>query len=282
MGVKHRLKLIRRDLRRWVAKRKWSRLDAPVFFGNSFPKSGTHLLSQVLAGFSALGPAVETGLPAVVTFDGPTGAQRSLDAILADLRRFKPGDVGFGHLHGEGAILDLLCSPGYAPFLILRDPRDVVVSHAFYITDMAVNHVHHHYYNHVLKTFDERLTVSILGRNEVEHPFPDIRERFEPYLPWLDRPEVLTLHFEDFITDRGATLARVLAHAEARGFKHAFRQNDAITILARCIDPAHSPTFREGKVGGWRDRFTPDHRALFKRLAGDLLIRLGYERDLHW
>ncbi|HEX5758137.1 MAG TPA: sulfotransferase [Thermoanaerobaculia bacterium] len=39
---------------------------------------------------------------------------------------------------------------------------------------------------------------------------------------------------------------------------------------------------RKGVVGDWRNHFTDDHRATFKELAGDLLVTLGYERDLSW
>jgi hypothetical protein len=282
VSLGRQLKLARRDLRRVIARARWGRLDVPVFFGNSFPKSGTHLLSQVLAGLAELGPAVESGLPAVVTFDGPTGAERPVSAILADLAAFKPGDVGFGHLHGAPEILDQLCAPGCAPYFILRDPRDVVVSHVFYVTRMAPAHVHHAYYTQALTTFEQRLKTSILGRPEAAHPFPDIRERFAPYLPWLDRPEVLSIQFEDFILDRQSALARILAHAEARGFHHGSPPDSALDRLARRIDPARSPTFRSGKIGGWREHFTPGITELFKQVAGDLLIKLGYEEDFHW
>ena len=41
-------------------------------------------------------------------------------------------------------------------------------------------------------------------------------------------------------------------------------------------------TFREGKIGSWKDHFTPKHVAQFKKASGDLLIRLGYEVDSSW
>jgi hypothetical protein len=41
-------------------------------------------------------------------------------------------------------------------------------------------------------------------------------------------------------------------------------------------------TARKGAVGDWRTHFTPEHVELFKRRAGDLLIRLGQEKDMDW
>jgi Sulfotransferase domain len=39
---------------------------------------------------------------------------------------------------------------------------------------------------------------------------------------------------------------------------------------------------RKGVVGDWRDRFSPEARAVFDRYAGEDLILLGYERDRSW
>lgn len=39
---------------------------------------------------------------------------------------------------------------------------------------------------------------------------------------------------------------------------------------------------RKGVVGDWCRYFTEEHKVLFKQLAGDMLIRLGYEEDNAW
>jgi hypothetical protein len=275
-------RLARRRLRRMCASRRYSSLTleaTPVLFANSFPKSGTHLLTQVLKGFTRIGPAVDSGLPAAVTFEGDTGRQRSADEIVHDLERLLPGDIGYGHVHALPEAVTLLCRDGVAAYFILRDPRDVVVSHVHYLTDMKADHIHHRYYQDELQNFDQRLQASIEG---VADMFPNVRERFEPYMDWLDHPEVLMLRYEDFILDRRKTTGRVFDHAVARGFNAACDRDAAIQILVESIDPARSPTFRSGKIGGWRDSFNEQHKRLFKEVTSDLLIRLGYERDNDW
>lgn len=282
-------RLVRRAGRRaWQTLRKGSLSASPVFFANSFPKSGTHLLTQVMHGFTRLGPAVDSGLPAVVTFDGFTGRQRSAAEIMVDLHRFLPGDIGYGHVHAFPQATAWLCQPGVAAYFILRDPRDVVVSHVHYVAEMAPGHIHHRYYQDVLQTFDQRLRASITGVSieelakvsddrSVFQPLPDIRARFAPYLGWLEHPEVLVLRYEDFITDQAAMLARVLDHAVGRGFSLAVGRQPAIQALADSIDPSRSPTFRSGKIGGWQKSFTDEHLTLFARITGNLLSDLGYE-----
>jgi hypothetical protein len=52
--------------------------------------------------------------------------------------------------------------------------------------------------------------------------------------------------------------------------------------MAAAIDPGRSYTFRAGKTGEWRKHFSADHKNKFKEIAGDLLVRLGYEEDQGW
>lgn len=271
------IKFLRHHLRRALARPPRT---APILFANSFPKSGTHLLTQVLQGMEKIGPAVDSGLPAVVMFDGPTGQPRSIKAILSDLARLRAGDIAYGHLHATSEIVPALCREGVALFFIYRDPRDVVVSHVHYVTEIEPNHVHHAYYR-ALPDFDARLKTSITGRPEMGDLFPDIRTRFKPFLGWL-RPEVCVLKFEDFIQHREATLNRILAQAEQHGFTLHVSRSIALQTLSDSINPQKSPTFRSGKVGGWRDKFTNAHKRLFKETAGELLVQLGYEETADW
>jgi sulfotransferase 6B1 len=277
-----------------LARRSWRRLQkqmsaggkslgrSPRLFGNSFPKSGTHWLTQVMEGLPSVSAAVDSGLPAITTFVGESGRERATSEILNDLGRFLPGDTGYGHLHARPEIVDLLTRPDWCTYFILRDPRDIVVSHVFYVTDIEPNHVHHAYYTEVLKTFEERLRISILGRPELVDSFPDITGRFQPYLGWMNNPAVLGLRYEDAISQPQETIHAILTHAQKRGLVFTCTLDQAVDQLFASMDPTRSPTFRQGKSGGWRKHFTPEITDLFKKTAGQLLIDLGYEKDLDW
>ena len=278
-------KLVRRACRRLVQMVSYRRpglRGAPVLFANSFPKSGTHLLTQVMEGFPDIGPAVNSGLPAVVTYDGITGRRRTTAEVLGDLHRLHPGDIGYGHVYAWPEVVEYLCHSGMATYFILRDPRDAVISHVYYVTELEPRHFHHHYYNNVLHDFDQRLRTSIRGLPDEALFFPNIYKRFEPFLGWLERPEVLVLKYEDFILDQSGTVSHVLDHAIQRGFFLTCDRQQAVTKLAAHIDPQNSPTFRSGKVGGWRSRFTQENKRIFKAVCGDLLVRLGYEQNDGW
>ena len=167
------------------------------------------------------------------------------------------------------------------PYFIFRDPRDVVVSHVFYVTEMEPNHVHHAYYQS-LPDFDARLKVSILGRPDADVEFLDIAGRFAPYLGWLDQPSVMPIHFEDLIHDRAGTLNRIIDHFLARVPLQDVPGKLLLESLESSINPGKSPTFRSGKTGEWKKYFTDEHKKVFKEVAGDLLIKLGFETDQNW
>jgi len=278
-------RLIRRWLRRMRQSLRYRRLSLkglPILFANSFPKSGTHLLTQILQAFEEISPAVNCGLPAVVTFEGDTARKRSIDQILSDLHRFLPGDIGYGHLHAELPLVELLSSSAFATYFVMRDPRDVVVSHVHYVTEMEPRHVLHEYYANELHTFEDRLSASICGLEHLSLPLPNIRQRFEPFLGWINAPEVLALRYEELMQDREAQLQHIIEHAVRRGLPLNCSISEAVKKIESRINPQRSPTFRKGKIGGWRDSFTPEHIRLFKEIGGDILIQLGYEENMDW
>jgi len=254
--------------------------DLPVLLGISFPKSGTHLLDQILLGFSKVAPYPKRLHSFYAEYEGESGRKREPEQALAWLDSLRPRDIASAHLFARPEAVRRVTTAKFVPYFIFRDPRDVVVSHVFYVTDMEARHVHHQYYAS-LPDFNARLNASILGRPDADVEFPDIATRFAPYLGWLDCPEVLIIHFEDLINERAAALSHILDHLLARIALPVPRQA-ILDALESSINPKRSPTFRSGKTGEWRKHFSDKHKRIFKDVAGDLLIRLGYEKDTNW
>jgi len=260
--------------------------DLPILLGISFPKSGTHLLDQILPGFSRVAPYAKRLHSFYAEYEGGSGVKHPPEEALHWLDSLRPRDVASAHLFARPEAVARVISPRFIPYFIFRDPRDVVVSHVFYVTGMESQHVHHAHYQS-LPDFDARLTVSILGRPDAGVEFPDIAERFAPYVGWLEQPEVLAIHFEDLIQERARTLNRIVDHFLAR-VQHLISSPQGtgrqriVETLESAINPARSPTFRSGKTGEWKKHFTDEHRKIFKEVAGDLLIRLGYEANNDW
>jgi hypothetical protein len=281
--AKHFVKLFRWQYRRAMTALRWGSsnlTNAPIIFGNAMPKSGSHLIIQVLQGLIHIGPFVDPGFPP---------ANRSEDnrklpnqAILANIQRMQPGDIGYGYVHADQSFIDTLTRRGRMTIFVYRDPRDMIVSHVFYATDIHKGHGMNPYYTKVLKSVEERINAQILGVNEPGFELSSVKTKYQAYLGWLEVPEVLHLRFEDLILNQEATLKVILKHLALHGYTPKIPLETAIEILQRSVEPRRSGTFRKGKPGNWRDHFTPGNIANFKRTTGDLLIRLGYEQDGNW
>lgn len=281
MALKSKIRAFIYQTEKQIQKLRFkSKNDLPILLGISFPKSGTHLLDQILLGFANVAPYAKRPHSFYAEYEGESGKKRAPEQALAWLDSLQSNDVASAHLFARPDAIKKVCLPKFIPYFIFRDPRDVVVSHVFYVTEMESKHVHHAYYQS-LPNFDERLKVSILGRQDTNIEFPNIADRFKPYLDWLNHKEVLSIHFEDLINNRIETLTRIMNHFLDKVPLPTNRQL-ILDSLESAINPTKSPTFRSGKTGEWKKYFKDEHKKIFKEVAGDLLIKLGYEKDNNW
>jgi len=109
-----------------------------------------------------------------------------------------------------------------------------------------------------------------------------VRQRYEGVFQWLEQKNVMCIRFEDLINNRDTTLSAMLNEVEKTGYKIPTPREKALSVLEDAINPKKSHTFRSGKTGGWTQHFTEDHKKLFKEVSGDLLVRLGYEKNNDW
>jgi hypothetical protein len=262
---------------------RWKRFsfgEAPPIFGNSKPKSGSHLLLQILNGFTQIMPYRYVEADPVRTIT-KQGTRRTKEEILGELENLPRGVIGWGYVEASSENVSFLCKPGRVNYFIHRDPRDMLVSQVFFATDMHEEHGMHDYYNS-LPDFGARLKVAITGIDRDGLYMVSIKQRYEGVFAWLKTPGVLCLRFEDLINNRDATLNAMLDEVEKTGYHIPTTREQALSILVEAIQPRKSHTFRSGKTGGWREHFTDEHKTLFKDVAGDLVVRLGYEETNDW
>lgn len=261
----------------------WKRLsfnEAPPIFGNSKPKSGSHLLLQILSGFTRIIPYAYVAADPVRTINKDGGRRTAAD-IVADLERIPRGVIGWGYVEATPENVTVLCQPERVNYFIYRDPRDMLVSQVFFATDMQEEHGMHAFYKS-LPDFGERLKVAITGIDRDRLKMVSVKQRYEGVFQWLEQPNVMCIRFEDLINKRDSTLNAMLDEVEKTGYTIPTPREKALEILVEAIQPKKSHTFRSGKTGGWKGYFAEEHKVLFKDVAGDLLVRLGYEEDNNW
>ena len=284
MGIKQN---IRRTLRPYgktaQAVIRWKRFsfhEAPPIFGNSKPKSGSHLLLQILNGFTQIMPYKYVDAEPIRTIT-KDGKRRTYNVILKDLKQIPDGVIGWGYVDATKENGSFLTSAGRVNYFIYRDPRDMLVSQVFFATDMHEEHGMHKFYKS-LPDFGERLKVAITGIDRDGLKMVSVKQRYEGVFQWLDQKNVMCIRFEDLIDNRDVTLNSMLDEVEKTGYKIPTPREKALSVLVEAIQPKKSHTFRSGKTGGWKDHFTEEHKKLFKNVAGDLLIKLGYENSNDW
>src|SRR5690242_1406479 len=85
--------------------------DLPILLGISFPKSGTHLLDQILLGFSKVAPYAQRLHSFYAEYEGESGHKRASEQALRWLDSLHPGDVASAHLFARPEALKRVCSP---------------------------------------------------------------------------------------------------------------------------------------------------------------------------
>ena len=229
----------------------------------SLPKAGTHLLERALCLHPRLYRRI---LPTL--HDNNIGRWGGLEALLGRLR---PGQLLVSHLHFRPEYPRLLREHGVRCLFLIRDPRDILVSQAFYIVGDPRHYLHSLFA--ALPDLPARLRVGITG--DTTHGLLSFRDRLAAFAGWLDASD-LVVRYEQMIGGAGgaeqqrSTLRSVY---EASGLP----LDDAAlnALLPRLVSRA-SPTFRRGSTGEWTKHLGPELVALLESGAGAELERYGY------
>src|SRR5512147_290092 len=239
------LQQLRRSLRpagkTLQAMTRWKRLAfnaAPPVFGNSKPKSGSHLLLQILNGFTQIMPYRYVAADPVRTIE-KEGRRKTKEEVLNELQHIPRGVIGWGYIEASPENVAFLCKPGRVNYFIYRDPRDMLVSQVFFATDMHEEHGMHAYYKS-LPDFGERLKVAITGIDRDGLQMVSVKQRYEGVFQWREQKNVMCLRFEDLINNRDATLNAMLAEVEKTGYRISTPRPEALSVLVEAIQPKKS------------------------------------------
>lgn len=240
--------------------------DEPRVLCVTVPKSGTHLLERVLClhprFYRALLPTIHEG-----NLDRHGGLWKMLGGL-------RPGQVLFTHLPFKPRFEQAAIGCGARLLMLIRDPRDIAVSEVHYT--LARPETPGHDALRREPDMHSRLRLMIGGGGEI---LP-LSTRLGRFHGWLDTDPLL-VRFEDLVGPRGGGTDATQRQNLQRIFSHLgvpLSEPDLLALQARVFSDA-SPTFRRGRIGGWRDEFTPDLRELFDREASSLLTMFGYERE---
>src|SRR5690349_678203 len=217
---------------RW---KQFSFNDVPPTFGNSKPKSGSHLLLQILNGFTQIIPFRYVDADPIRTIE-KEGRRKTNAEIVRELKSISRGVIGWGYVEATSENVAFLCQSGRVNYFIYRDPRDMLVSQVFFATDMQEGHGMHEYYKS-LPDFGERLKIAITGIDRDGLYMVNVKQRYDGVFQWLEQKNVMCIRFEDLINNRDATLHAMLDEVEKTGYKIRTPRQKALSILIEAIQP---------------------------------------------
>jgi hypothetical protein len=247
------------------------RFVGPKVLINSIPKAGTNMLERVLDHFPLLRNSGQRTLRGWKALDNNTR-----NRIIG----IKRGQFFTAHLPAHEEILAPIKSEGIRVLLMIRDPRDIVVSYCKYVTSIDLTHKAHGYFSS-LKDDDSRLMAMINGVDHIVSPISEALSRFEG---WLDQDNVLVIRFEDLIgREGGGDDVNQRRIVESIG-KHLLMEltDKQIQRICENIYSKKTLTFRTGKIGNWRNCLKSHHIDAFKENVGEMLVRYGYETNNDW
>lgn len=184
----------------------------------------------------------------------------------------------FGHAAWSERLGRIVLEEGVRTLCIVRDPRDVAVSHAHFIMKMgkkSATRLPRHKALVALPDHPARVLAMLRG-----HPgTPSVEERFRDFLGWRHHPDVCFLRFEDLVGPAGGGKADVQRGEIERVAAYLGLQPDAAALdeVQRRLYGG-TPTFRKGVTGQWREEFGPEHREAAAGLE-PILAELGYPVD---
>lgn len=277
-------------LKQWVTHQIFFRNTPPVLC-NSFPKSGTHLLMEIVGSIAPFHYYGGRASWYCLNRNRVELHKRySIQDVQQKLADFLPGEIIRGHVEAHPDIIQFLAQSHMKHIFIYRDLRDVLISQFFYWEKGISADRWPFRYFQTLKNMEDKISflitgwpLKITGENFPDKvDYPNVSERFLLNLAWLSDENCLTVRFEDLISletrrDGLNKIAEFLLNTDDPN-----RMKKAVRTMEMGFDPSRSKTFRAGKTGEWKKYFSSEHVQLFKECAGDTLMTLGYEQDLNW
>lgn len=289
-----------------LSSKNRSTQDRVVCIG--IPKCGTHLLMKCITEFNIKGlsynytkEAKTTSIKTIRKFNKkpppnhfrgvyyPTLKGILPRILMSNLINRTSQKLFFTHCPYLAEFERFLQSRTFSNFLMIRDPRSMIVSFAFMVHKSREGKT-----SDLEKTILSMITGSqqdyIPWAVEQHEIYPLIWEIglynfYKMYLPWAESKNFKLIKFEDLIGEKGGgsaekQLQAIIEIGQHLGVKMTPKKTQSI------IDNLFGGTwtFREGQIDSWKNYFTPKIKHAFKqdhRLV-KLLIDLGYEQDSKW
>ncbi|MCX5884693.1 MAG: sulfotransferase domain-containing protein [Proteobacteria bacterium] len=250
--------------------------DYKVLYIAGLPKSGTTWMETQLARYPGYN---------IRYFQDPDGCVYEhdiCDSVFSSLPKYRYSVL---KLHTKYSKRNYETIRKYVPrfVVMIRDLRDMCVSRYFHVKKEKT-HRHYELYNR------ESVEVGLM------HCITVIEEEYVSWVnDWIkacrDNPDnIMLITYEELNCSPEETFKKVtnFFHLPVRTdfLEDAKRSNlQGERNLQQELEKNFGiikSTKRKGTIGDWKNYFSESHKKKFKEIAGNLMIELGYEKDMNW
>lgn len=246
-----------------------------LFIIHSIPKCGTHLIQRIVKFMTNQ-----------VVVQGHIGI-KNLQKAYADNVIMRTFEAYFPQK------LQIANQAGYKVIALVRDPRDALISHVFYMrsyADKPDNKTVRDFFvvgpGFDLLSIEEQITSLITGSIHT----PSYLNFYKERMGWACHPSNLMVKYEDLVGPRGGGRLDVQKYSLLKMAQYIHLKLTP-QHLQYVLDNLYldfgqeeeaGKVFKHSSIGNWKTFFTEKHKQLFKQIMGKELIQLGYENDLNW
>jgi hypothetical protein len=244
-----------------------------IMFVAGTPKSGTTWVENMLDCFPGFSKLL---IPEASLRRGPEAHNLPSDTF-SRMRHMLV--ISKMHLHWTKYNTDLLKDSGVPYIVQYRDFRDMYVSDYFYVK----NTPWHFFYPTIINmTLEEYIHWCI------EFHLPDYCIRVDSWCDHRDVNSSFVIRYEDLIANALKCMKGIQKLYELPATDEELAnivEKNSFASVAKGRTPGvenKQSHLRKGVAGDWKNHYTAQHKEAIKQIAGDWLIRHGYESDSNW
>ncbi|MCF1420928.1 sulfotransferase domain-containing protein [Mangrovimonas futianensis] len=238
----------------------------PKVILNSMPKSGTHLLESLFFQLPLMRHCGRKTLK--------IETQNPLTLKLKIISSVKKGQFLLSHMQYHEDILNVSRENNIKIVHLIRDPRDVLISHLNYIEKMDKTQKSHQYLNQFDMRFD-KLKAIVDGREHIIEPFKEVLNKF---YPWTQESDVNLVKFESLIgvDGGGSSYEQKTVVKRICDFLSIEVSENQLDSICKEIYSIKSSTFNKGKIGSWKVTLNEEEQNWINTVLQNEIEKYGY------
>ncbi|MBA3722480.1 MAG: sulfotransferase domain-containing protein [Parachlamydiaceae bacterium] len=243
-----------------------------LFIIHSIPKCGTHFIQKVVNLIT--NQEILEGSPKLEKMQKACKNNQ----VLRIHQRYSRDSMG------------LVTKAEHKVIAMVRDPRDALISHVFYMRTFKKGVLKRDFFNvgsdFDTLTLEEQITSLIVGDKYADSYIDYYKER----TGWALAKGNLYIKFEELAGEEGGGSKELQKQAIEKIAKYIKinLSNDNLEFVLNSMytkrpdEVQEGKTFKRGSTGNWKTFLTKEQIKLIKAKLGKQLIQLGYEKDMNW